>query len=82
MGILLYVSRISDNLDKISRIVVIQAIALILINYCIRIWGTTNDKLMFSVQKLQHFAVRVAIGGVKKYDNISPFHKKNSNGYM
>ncbi len=76
MGILIYVSRISDNLDKNSRIVVIQAIALSLINYCIRLWRTTNDTLMSSVQKLQNFAVRVAKGGVKKYDNISPFHKK------
>ncbi len=86
MGILIYVRRISDNLYKNSRIVVIQAIALSLINHCIRIWGTTNDTLMSSVQKLQNFAVRVAMGGVKKYivsmmiyvsyDHISPFHKE------
>ncbi len=36
-------------------------------------WGTTNDTLMATVQKLQNFAVRVAIGGVKKYDHVSPF---------
>ena len=76
MGILMYISRIGDNLDKNSRIMVIQAIVLSLINYCIRIWGTTNDTLMSSVQKLQNFAVRIAIGGVKKYDHVSPFYKE------
>ncbi len=76
MGILIYVSRISDNLDKNSRIMVIQAIVLSLVNYCIRIWGTTNDTLMSSVKKLHNFAVRIAIGGVKKYDNVSPFYKE------
>ncbi len=38
--------------------------------------GTTNDTLMSGVQKLQIFAVRVAIGGVKKYDHVSPFYKE------
>ena len=74
MGILMFVSRMSDRLDKKSRIMVIQAIVLSLINYCIRIWGTTNDTLISSVQKLQNFAVRIAIGGVNKYDHISPFY--------
>lgn len=50
---------------------VIQALVLSLINYCIRIWGTTNDTLMASVQNMQNFAMRVAIGGVAKYDSVS-----------
>ncbi len=76
MVILIYVSRISDNLDNTRRIMVIQDTALSSLNYCFRIWGTTNDTLMSSVQKLQNFAVRVAMGGVKKYDQVSPFHKE------
>ena len=74
MGILMFASRISDKLDKKSRVMVIQAIVLSLINYCIKIWGTTNDTLLHNVQKLQNFAVRIAIGGVKKYDHISTFY--------
>ncbi len=35
-----------------------------------------NDTLMSGVQKLQNFAVRVAMGGAKKYDHVSPFHKE------
>ncbi len=38
--------------------------------------GTTNDALMSGAQKLQNAAVRVAIGGVKKYDHVSPFYKE------
>ncbi len=38
--------------------------------------GTTNDTLMSGVQKLQNAAVRVAIGGVNKYDHVSPFYKE------
>ncbi len=47
-----------------------------LMDYCIKIWGTTNDKQMSNVQKLQNFAARVAFGGVKKYDNICPVFKE------
>lgn len=39
MGVLMYVSRISENPDKDSRIMVTQALVLSLINCCIRIWG-------------------------------------------
>ncbi len=76
MSILMFLCRMSNTLDKKSRIMDIQAIVLNLINYCIRIWGTTNDTLISSVQKLQNFAMRIAIGGVKKFDHISPFYEE------
>ncbi len=59
-------------MDKQTRVIVVQTLVLSLIEYCIRIWGTTNDTVISSVQKLQNFAARVAVGGVKKYDHISP----------
>lgn len=52
MSILTHMGRISHSLDTRSRIMVIQAIVLSLINYCIKIWGTTNDILLATVQKL------------------------------
>ncbi len=72
MGILLYISRIGDSLDKQTRVIVVETLVLSLIEYCIKIWGTTSDTALSSVQKLQNFAARVAVGGVKKYDHISP----------
>ncbi len=35
-----------------------------------------NDTLMSSVQKLQNFAARVTMGGVKKYDHVFPFYEE------
>ncbi len=35
---------------------------LSVINYCIKIWGTTNNYQKKRVQKLQNFAARVAAG--------------------
>ncbi len=75
MGILMYISTVSDNLDKQTRVIVTETLVLSLIEYCIRIWGTTNDTLISTVRKLQNFAVMVAVGGVKKYYHISPFFR-------
>ncbi len=75
MGILMYISRIRDKLNRQNRIIIIETLVLSLIDYCIKIWGTTNDKQMSNVQKLQNFAARVAVGGVRKYDHISAVAK-------
>lgn len=76
IGILMYISRIGDRFDKQTRIIVVQTLVLSLIQYCIRIWGTANDTVISSVQKLQNYAARVAVGGVKKYDHVSPSFKE------
>lgn len=60
------------NFDKSTRKTVVQALVLSLINYCIRIWGTTNTTLIHNVQKLQNFAARVSVGGMKKCEHVSP----------
>ncbi len=55
------------NFDKSSRIIVVQSLVLSIINYCIRIWGTTNATLIKKkVQRLQNFAARMSAGGLKK----------------
>ncbi len=71
-GILLYISKIGDSLDKQTRVLVVHTLVLSLTEYCIRIWGTASDTVISSVQKLQNIAARVAVGGVKKYDHVSP----------
>ncbi len=76
MGILIYISRISDKLDRHNRIIIMQTLVLSLIDYCIMMRGTTNDKLMSGVQKLQNFAAWVAFGSVRKYDYISPVFRE------
>ncbi len=58
MGILMYINRICDYLDRSSRIMVVQTLVLSLFDYCIRIWGTASDTVLSSAQKLQNFAAR------------------------
>ncbi len=58
MGTLIYIGRVSMNFDKSTRKPVVQALVLNLTNYY--------------VQKLKTIAARVYIGGVKKYDHVSP----------
>ncbi len=40
------------------------------------LWGTTNITIINDVQKLKNFAARVAIGGIRKYDHITPALKE------
>ena len=71
-GILMYLSRIKDNFEDSTRIMIIQSLVLSVINYCIKLWGAANDLYLNKAQKLVNFAARVAVVGVKKYDHISP----------
>lgn len=76
MGALMFINRISQNFDKSTRILVVQTLVLSLINYCIVIWGTTNETLLHNVQKLQNFAAKVAVGCSRKYAHVTPFIKE------
>ena len=75
-GILMYINRIGELFDKQTRVTVVQSLVLSLIEYCIRIWGTTNETLLSNVQKIQNFAAKVAIGGARKRDHVSPIFKE------
>ncbi len=72
VGTLMYIYRISLNFEKRTRTIVVQSLVLSLVNYCIRIWSTTNATLLNNVPKLENFAAKVAVGGARKYDHISP----------
>ena len=76
MGILFYLNRIKNNIPLTTRILVIQSLSLSIINYCIKIWGTTNSTQLKQVQKLQNFAARIALGNIRKYDHITPHINK------
>ncbi len=72
VGTLMYINSISVSLDKPFWIIVVQRLVLTIINYCLPIWGTANITVINDVQKLQNFDARVAIGGIRKYDHITP----------
>ncbi len=73
MGILLAVNRIRDKFDAATRKIVIQSLALSGVNYCLQVYGTTNNTQMLWVQKLQNFAAKIYAGGARRSDHVTPF---------
>ena len=71
-GVLFFLNRIQDKFDKASRIMIVQSLALSILNYCSRIWGITTMEQLDRVQKVQNFAAKVAFGGARKYDHVTP----------
>ncbi len=65
MAMLIYINRIGLYLDKTTKVVVIQSLVLSHIKYCLGIGSTTNSVHMSKIQKLQNFAARVAVGGLR-----------------
>ncbi len=39
---MLFINRISENVDKRIRVIVVKFLILSLINHCVSIWGSTN----------------------------------------
>ena len=62
-GILLYINRVNDRLDSVCRVMVVQSLVLSILNYCLRVWGSTNKTQMDTVKKIQNFAAKAAVGG-------------------
>ena len=75
-GILMFLNRIQDSFDKSSCLIVIQSLALSILNYCCRVWGMTTKEQLERVQKVQNFAAKIAYGGTRKYDHVTPILKK------
>ena len=74
-GVLLFLNRIQERFDKTSRMIIVQSLALSIINYCSKVWGTTTREQLDRVQKVQNFAAKVAYGGARKYDHVTPILK-------
>ena len=75
-GMLIFINRVSDCFDKTTRKTVVQSLVLSMLNYCISIWGCTNKNVIHSAQKLQNFAAKIAFGGARKYDHVTPILKE------
>ena len=73
MGTLVYLNRVKDLFEASTHKTVVKSLALSLINYCLVVWGSTSKTHLNRVPKLQNFAVRVAVGTVRKYEHFSPF---------
>ena len=76
IGTLLHLNRISDRLDNDCRVMVVQSLVMGVLNYCLKVWGSANKTQLRKVKKLQNFAARIAIGGARKHDHVSPIYRK------
>ena len=70
---ILYINRSKDCFNRRARITLMHTLVLSIINYGIKIWGTTNITLTQQIQKLQNFAAKVALGNGAKFDHATPF---------
>ncbi len=68
-----FLNRIKDKFEINTKKIVIQSLALSIINYCLPVYGTTNSTLLRRVQKLQNFAAKVCVGGARRSDHATPF---------
>ena len=73
---LLFLNRIKERFDKATHILVVHSLALSIINYCIKVWGMTTQQQIDKVQKLENFAAKIAVGGARKYDLVTPISEK------
>lgn len=74
-GTLIYLNRIKDRFDSEMRAMVVQSLALSIMNYCLKVYGSTSKEQLHRIQKLQNFAARVVDGKARKYDHASPILK-------
>ena len=72
-GTLMYINRIKNNFNQHTRIMIVQSLVLSIVNYGIKIWGSTNSTQLQRIQKIQNFAAKIAIGGGARYDHATPF---------
>lgn len=75
-GTLLYLNRVCDMFEFDCRVMVVQSLVLSVLNYCLRVWGSTSKTQMDRVRKTQNFAAKVAAGGARKYDHVTPIFEK------
>ena len=73
MGQLLFINKVKDKFEKETLKIVVESIALSTLNYCLLIYGTTNNTLLRRVQQLQNFAAKICAGGARRSDHATPF---------
>ncbi len=69
-GILPLVNRIRNKFDAATRKIVIQSLALSGVNYCLQVYGTTNNTQMWRVQ---NFVAKICAGSTRRSDHATPF---------
>ena len=64
-----------DHIGKLTRVIVVQLLAISIINYCSRVWEVTNKEQIDRVHKVQNFVAKIVYGSAKMYDHVTPILK-------
>lgn len=72
-GILYFLNRNKEYLDKASRKIVVESLINSILNYCSNVWNVCSKTNLGQLQKVQNFAAKVAAGRGRKYDYATPF---------
>ena len=75
-GTLIFLNRVWDRFQPECRVMAVQALILSVLNYCLPVWGSTSKTQINRVQKVLNFAARIAIGGAKKHEHVTPVFEK------
>ena len=73
MSTLIFLNRMKNNIPVCTRVLLVQALALSIINYCSKIWGMAGKTQIQRVQKLQNFASKIVTANARKYDHATPY---------
>ena len=76
IGTLIFLNRVWDRFQPECRVMAVQALVLSVLNYCLPVWGSTSKTQINRVQKILNFAARIAIGGAKKHEHVTPLFEK------
>ena len=71
-GILYFLNRNKEYLNKESRKVVVESLINSIFNYCSTVWSVCGKTSLSKLQKIQNFAAKVATGKGRKYDHATP----------
>lgn len=66
------IHKVKDKFKGETYRIVIESIALSTVNYCLPIYGTTNNTLLRRMQQIPTFAAKICSGGVRS-DQATPF---------
>ena len=72
-GILYFLHRNKECLDKDSRKMVVESLVNSIFSYCSTIWSGCGKTSLARLQRVQNFASKVATGRGRKYDHATQF---------
>ena len=75
-GLLCFINRNKDYLDKTSRKIIVESLITSLFTYCSVIWGGCSAAATQKLQRAQNFSSKIIDGTGKKYDRATPFIEK------